>query len=436
MALYDVIIIGAGAAGLSCADQLIKNGKNILVLEAQNHIGGRARSRQGADIPIELGAEFIHGAPAVTLDYMRNLGLNFYDVIDERYVFEKGRLRKSEGFWDQMDAYRKKMAKSRSKEKSIAEFIATQKNSVGLEMFAAFVGGFHAADLKLIGEKGFLAAEEVTKEDDLNETELFRPTQGYSNLWKKLVNNSPGLSQRIKLNSVVKEIDYSSSIIQVKTQKAVSKKITTFRCRLLVVTVPVGVLNSIPTVKAHIHWNPETPPQLRKFLSGVEMGHIQKLTLQFKTRFWEELTEKKMSFFHTSAEHYFPTWWNYLPLRSPHLVAWQGGPKAREISHWEKERIISEALTTLGELTQKTKTFLKNELVTWHHHDWSQDPFAQGAYSYIRKGGVPASKVLNRSAQNQIYFGGEATDPGSGRGTVHGAMNSGIRIAEKILKKG
>ncbi len=432
MAVYDVIIVGAGAAGLSCADRLLKSGKNVLVLEAQGHIGGRARSVEGADIPIELGAEFIHGAPPVTLNYLQELGINFYDVADVRYAFKNGRLRKAEGFWNQMDVYRKKMARSRSADKSIAEFIAEQKNSSELKLFAAFVEGFHAADLNLVGEQGFLAAEEVTKEDDLNGSELFRPTRGYSHLWNRLVNHTPGLLQRIKLKTVVKEIDYSSSIIHVRTQNS-STKSTSLRCRHLVITVPVGVLKSVSNAKAHIQWKPETPPTLRKFLSGVEMGHIQKLTLQFKSRFWEDLTEGKMSFFHTSSANYFPTWWNYLPIRSPHLVAWQGGPKAQEMGHWEKGRILSEALNTLGELTQKSKSFLQNELVTWHHHDWSNDAFSLGAYSYIRTGGVPASKSLNNFSSNQIYFAGEATDPGSGRGTVHGAMNSGIRIAEKII---
>src|SRR3954469_7936467 len=57
--IYDVIIIGAGAAGLSAAEELLKKKKNILILEARPRMGGRAFTFQGR----ELGPEFIHGKP-------------------------------------------------------------------------------------------------------------------------------------------------------------------------------------------------------------------------------------------------------------------------------------------------------------------------------------------------------------------------------------
>ena len=65
----DVIIVGAGAAGLSAARLLAQHRLRCLILEGSELIGGRLRTvrRPGWDLPIELGAEFVHGRPAPTL---------------------------------------------------------------------------------------------------------------------------------------------------------------------------------------------------------------------------------------------------------------------------------------------------------------------------------------------------------------------------------
>src|SRR5687767_14862438 len=67
-AAFDVLIIGAGTAGLAAAAGLAKAGRSALVLEARDRIGGRAWTHiePGFPAPIELGAEFIHGKAAAT----------------------------------------------------------------------------------------------------------------------------------------------------------------------------------------------------------------------------------------------------------------------------------------------------------------------------------------------------------------------------------
>jgi len=61
---FDVLVIGAGAAGLAAAGVLTRAGCSVLILEARSRIGGRVWTRRmpGVEAPIELGAEFIHGA--------------------------------------------------------------------------------------------------------------------------------------------------------------------------------------------------------------------------------------------------------------------------------------------------------------------------------------------------------------------------------------
>jgi monoamine oxidase len=105
------------------------------------------------------------------------------------------------------------------------------------------------------------------------------------------------------------------------------------------------------------------------------------------------------------------------------------------MSSWKESEKLMVALETLSSLTQKPLRFLQNELEACYHHDWSQDPFSKGAYSYIRYNGVQKSRQLCKAFDGKIYFAGEATAPGAARGTIHGAWNSGLRAAHQILGK-
>src|SRR5689334_24902249 len=92
----DVIVIGAGAAGLAAADELSRKGASVLILEARDRIGGRCWTRRvpGLPIPVELGAEFIHGEAKVTHALLRRAGLAAVESrSEERRVGKEGRAR-------------------------------------------------------------------------------------------------------------------------------------------------------------------------------------------------------------------------------------------------------------------------------------------------------------------------------------------------------
>ena len=91
---YDVIVVGAGAAGLSCARLLDEKGLRVLVLEARDRIGGRIHTirNQLVEAPVELGAEFLHGLSPVVLKHVDALGLSFYDIQDTHFQRRAQRL--------------------------------------------------------------------------------------------------------------------------------------------------------------------------------------------------------------------------------------------------------------------------------------------------------------------------------------------------------
>ena len=101
----DVIIIGAGVAGLAAADVLAAEGKQVLILEGRGRIGGRIETMHDPawNVPIERGAEFIHGKPRETLEIVRAGACSLYDLRDEHWIFEKGRLTKRDDFFGEIE---------------------------------------------------------------------------------------------------------------------------------------------------------------------------------------------------------------------------------------------------------------------------------------------------------------------------------------------
>jgi monoamine oxidase len=97
-----VIIIGAGAAGLAAADELARKGARVLILEARDRVGGRCWTRRmpGLEIPVELGAEFIHGEAKVTHAFLKRAGLTSVDSVREQREAGRGSLRRINSFAD------------------------------------------------------------------------------------------------------------------------------------------------------------------------------------------------------------------------------------------------------------------------------------------------------------------------------------------------
>src|SRR5258707_13317300 len=91
----DVIVVGAGAAGLAAAAELAQAGRTVLVLEARERIGGRCWTRRepGLAVPIELGAEFIHGAAEVTHALLAKAGTTSVDSGRLQRFLESGKLK-------------------------------------------------------------------------------------------------------------------------------------------------------------------------------------------------------------------------------------------------------------------------------------------------------------------------------------------------------
>lgn len=426
---YEVIVIGAGAAGLACADTLLNAGIKVMVLEARARIGGRAYTLTHRDHPIELGAEFIHGADKEFLKEFENAGLSFIDVGDQRYRSTSGHLVLEKDFWKEIRKATALLNPDLKRDRSLQDFLKIHGHKIKSRfrpLFRGYLEGFHAADLSLMSEKS-LAGLEGEKPEDINGSEMFRPLTGYKSLFEHWLGSHGDIDKWLQLEAPVQKINWSEGSVTVT-----GKPFSSLKSRLVIVTVPLGVLkDQDPLFPFEID---PFPASLKDALDSMHMGHVERITFEFKERFWENLTKEPIGFIQGSPKDYFSTWWTQWPQHTPFLVAWQGGPKAFEIGHWPVEKQVKTALQTLSKLTGISERSLHQQLKGYHVHNWASDPYSQGAYSYLGMGADEKSGALRKPFENTLIFAGEATAEKSALATVHGAMHSGRRAARQALK--
>src|SRR5580658_4627154 len=90
----DLIVVGAGAAGLSAAVKVARSGFSVLIVEARSRIGGRMFTLRDPvwKVPIELGAEFIHGLPPELWKPLERHQSEIAEVMGEPWCSLNGRL--------------------------------------------------------------------------------------------------------------------------------------------------------------------------------------------------------------------------------------------------------------------------------------------------------------------------------------------------------
>ena len=201
-----------------------------------------------------------------------------------------------------------------------------------------------------------------------------------------------------------------------------------------IVTLPLSLLQLPGSTEGAVRFVPALR-QKERALAGLAPSPVIKVVMRFRSAFWETLDGGRYedAAFLRSVDAPFPSFWTALPVRAPVLVAWAGGPRAERLSGIPVRDVMCQAVASLESLFGKRARIAQKLEAAWLH-DWQQDPFARGAYSYVTVGGAGARKALAAPLEGTLYFAGEATDFEGEHGTVAGALRTGTRAARQALK--
>lgn len=435
----DVVVVGAGAAGLAAAEVLSRGGRTVRVLEARPRIGGRVDTRRlpGWPAPVELGAEFVQGKARTLLARARKLRLAVSPTGQRHLRLEDGRLVDAKPCLETALAHVAALHGDIPVDEALDAEVSAGELDPGERALARhYVEGYYAADASRASAEGIGRLERASRA--LNADETARIEGGYLGLLEGIL---AGVQRRaadaLRLSTVVVEVRWTAGQVSVQARKSTGLVLPPLRARAAIVTVPLGVLRAPPGANGAIRFAPRVP-DVERAAAALTAGPLLKVLLRFREPFWLSGTPtahharlRGFGYAHLPGGP-VPTWWTTAPVESGVLTGWAGGPVAQELSALAPVVRRARALESLERLFGTPRPRLEELLDDEVLHDWQADPFARGGYAVIPVGGLGASRILARPVADTLFFAGEHTHTEQA-GTVHGAIETGERAAEACL---
>ncbi|MFL5581030.1 MAG: flavin monoamine oxidase family protein [Gemmatimonadaceae bacterium] len=427
----DVVVVGAGVAGLAAARALREGGLEVRVLEARDRIGGRVLTLRDprCPAPVELGAEFVHGAGSSLHDVGREARRARSEVPDEHWRVRADGIASVPRFWDALGQPMRKVRETRP-DRSLADALDAALHAGELaeerELLVRFVEGFHAADPRRTSANALAQGGPWSDEPSRR---MYRFADGYDWLPAHLARD---LGERLSLETIVHEIGWKRGAARVLARRADGRELPEIAARAVVVAVPLGVLHAPAGAQGAIVLDPE-PKKAREAMARLAMGNVRRLVVQLREPPWDTAAGGPRGFLHTDVPG-LPVWWTLVHGPAPVMVGWAGGPAADRHADLDAGALLARALPALAARLGIDAARLADGVAHVWTHDWRSDPFARGAYSYPLVGGADAAEALAKPIKNTLFFAGEACAPEGENGTVDGAMDSGSAAARRVLR--
>lgn len=431
----DVIVIGAGAAGLIAARDLARSGQRVAILEARGRIGGRVLTRRPeGSPPVELGAEFVHGDNPVLSELLEQAGSELRPSPETQWLASGGKLQRRDDLWDRLG-----QVLDQARPEDAAAFGPwLREHAAGISpedrrLAREFVESFHAGPADLASTRTLHETRGGVDE----EQQCVR--NGYDRLILTLAEQCYSAGVQIHLNAVVSRIRWQPQSVAVELRGGLGEHGSVFSGRAAVITIPLGVLKALPGQLGAIEFEPELPEK-RACWERLQMGYASRIALRFRDGFWQqavvpaELRERSgegFGFVHALGAP-VPVWWAHPP--EPWLIGWAGGPAARKLAGRLQPEVVDLALRSLSEAFGCPLPALEALLDHSHWHDWGADPFTRGGYSFSAAGAEDLPAQLATPEAKTLFFAGEATAEPSELGTVGAALSSGRRAAAELLE--
>ncbi|HLH89268.1 MAG TPA: NAD(P)/FAD-dependent oxidoreductase [Xanthobacteraceae bacterium] len=402
----DVVVIGAGAAGISAARRLAAAGIRSLVLEARSRAGGRAWTLRGSGFPLDLGCGWLHSAdenewaalaPTLGLDIDRTLPpwgaprrrtIGFPD--DQLTDFRAA----SEAFFARIDA-----AEHDPIDQPAAAFLdpASRWNPL-LNAVGNYISG---------GELVDVSARDLASYHDTGVN--WRLTQGYGTLVAAYA-----APLDLRFDCPVTLIDHSDTRLRIVTPQG------DIAARAAIIAVPASLI-----ANEGLRFTPALPDK-REAAAGLPLGLADKLFLRVEraddlpveTRLFGALDQMNTGSYHLR------------PFGRPVIECYFGGKLAWEL---EREGDGAFARYALDQLSRHLGADMRKRLTPIAATAWGHDPFALGSYSYAKPGHFPARAALAASVDDRLFFAGEACSDHD-YSTAHGAYRTGVKAADAVAR--
>ena len=415
----DVLVIGAGVAGLTAARELARRGLSVAVVEARDRTGGRVHTvRDFSGHPVEGGAEFVHTADAETWPEIRAARLEVHKcALTRRGMFNLGGRTRSlpwfllhPGTWSAFPILHH-LARVRPPDMSALGFIDHHGYRGRARMLAEMVFTAHLPGLaEEIGLLGLLEDRVL----DLYTGSLHRVTDGYDRLVDHIAS---GLDVRLRFP--VATVCWTSDGVTVAAADG-----RALSARAAIATLPLGVLAS-----GAVEFVPPLPESKRRAFAELVMGPVLKLLLRFSEPFWPTWLANL-----TCATGPVTLYWPSLDggRRAPAvLTAYCTGPRAARLSLLPEDEAVAVVLADLARLFPRAHP--GRLLLGSRRIDWTADPFSRGGYTFTRPGGRGARDRLAAPDTRALFWAGAATATSTIAETVQAAYVSGLRAASEVL---
>ena len=438
----QIVILGAGMAGLASARLLAEAGRRVLVLEARDRVGGRIfTERTSSGALVEHGAEFIHGRVAELWSLMEEAGVEVVErggsMLRESQLGAGLEDAEDQRDYDYFQPLEGLIDLPEEEDLSFAEWL--ESSDLPEEQRAALTGyveGFNAADAERISARSLGIQQRA--EDESEGDRGWHLPGGYAQLPEYLADRVRAAGGEIRLGCIVDAVHWRRGHAVITTRDGI------LRAPQCIITLPLGVLQAANAgSRGSVRIEPE--PRALFEARSLAMGQVVRFTLVFRERWWATLTRsdvrnaeslKTLRFLFT-PERMPPVWWTRHPEaeQMPTLVGWSGGPRSAALRGRTAEQLGTQACRELAEAFGVSLGHVQDQFIGCYTYDWSTDPYSLGSYSYVPAHAVEASAAMAEPAAGTLYFAGEHTDTTGHWGTVHAALRSGIRAARQVLDK-
>lgn len=447
----NIVILGAGIAGLNCAYQLKKAGYTATVYEASKRTGGRIFSKKNVldpNLTTELGGEFIDTEHKDMLQLCHEFGLPLLDTLSkEETAFERDSFYIDGRFYTEAEV----IAAFQPYAKRIAADIRSLPTVMTFEQHNDTTLYFDSMNIKAyldsIGMQGFLRTGievaylteyglETTEQSAINFLYLFsaNTAQGFqifgsSDERYKVAGGNQQVTNALH-NAVKDQVKMEHQLVQIKETAGAytlyfnnaNNSTVSIKADIVVCTIPFSVLKDIKLDVALPNWK-------RAAIQNLGYGTNSKLFLGFKKPVWRQYKHSAYIFSNSAIQ----TGWDNSALQNSQaagFTVYQGGDKGIDLGKNMPEMQASKFVAQLEQMWPGCAQAYTGKAQRMH---WPDYAFSKGSYACYKVGQYTSIRGAEIKPVGNLFFAGEHCSSYF-QGFMNGGAETGRMAANEVIK--